>query len=513
MQDIPALGDLHAEDCYTSWDIIVTTSKGLNAVKDVFLFVQDDSELSIGLIETPDEAGQKRLGDILLERGDVTPEVVQKALSAQKRIGQVLVEMGAIDPDKVTSALAEQQHLKKVQEKKQAADCASSIRVASDKLDKLVDLVGELVTLQSLLSQTATKFKKTKIPAIAEAVERLTAELRDTTMGIRMMPIGTTFSKFKRLVRDLSKELGKEIELTTEGAETELDKTVIEKLNDPLVHILRNSIDHAIEQPDDRVAHGKPRTGTVRLTAAHSGAHVLVQVQDDGKGLDADVIRAKAVEKGIISHDAKLTEKEIFSLILAPGFSTADKITSVSGRGVGMDVVKRAIESLRGSIEISSTKGVGTTITLKLPLTLAIIDGLMVKIGAESFILPLPLVEECVELTKKDRQEANGRDLAHVRGKVVPYISLREQFMIEGDRPPIEQIVIVSVDGNRTGFVVDRVIGEHQTVIKNLGTVYKDIEGISGATILGDGTVALILDVPKLIQQTEQEEANMQKQT
>jgi two-component system, chemotaxis family, sensor kinase CheA len=511
-QDVPSLEELNAESCYLYWDVILTTSEGLNAVKDVFLFIQDDAEVKIDIIKDSvdgTDAGQKKLGEILMERGDVTPEIVQKGLSAQKKFGQVLVEMGALEADTITSALAEQQHLKTQQEKKQAAASASSIRVSSDKLDKLVDLVGELVTLQSLLSQTAGMFKKTKIPAIAEAVERLTAELRETTMGIRMLPIGSTFSKFKRLVRDLSKELGKEIELTTDGAETELDKTVIEKLSDPMVHILRNSIDHGIGQPEDRVAANKPRTGTIHLSAKHSGAQVLVQVQDDGKGLDPDVIRAKAVEKGLISFDANLSEKEIFALIFAPGFSTAKTITSVSGRGVGMDVVKRAIDSLGGSIEISSQKGSGTTITLKLPLTLAIIEGLLVKIGAESFVMPLALVEECVELTRADVRNANGRDLAHVRGKVVPYIRLREQFMITGERPAIEQIVIVSLEGQRTGFVVDRVIGGHQTVIKNLGRMYKDIEGISGATILGDGTVALILDASRLIHQTEQKEANI----
>jgi two-component system, chemotaxis family, sensor kinase CheA len=511
--DVPSMEEMNAEFCYLSWDVILTTREGINAVKDVFLFIQDDAEVKIDIIKNPvdgNDAGQKKLGDILVERGEVTPEIVQKGLSAQKRFGQVLVEMGALESDTVTAALAEQQHLKAQQEKKHAADSASSIRVSADKLDKLVDLVGELVTLQSLLTQTASKFKKTKIPAIAEAVERLTSELRDTTMGIRMLPIGSTFSKFKRLVRDLSNELGKEIELTTDGAETELDKTVIEKLGDPMVHILRNSIDHGIEQPEVRVAANKPRTGTIHLSAKHSGSHVLVQVRDDGKGLDPDVIRAKAVEKGLISSDAKFTEKDLFSLILAPGFSTATKVTSVSGRGVGMDVVKRTIDSLRGSIEISSQKGSGTTITLKLPLTLAIIEGLMVKIGAELFIMPLSLVEECVELTRKDVQKANGRDLAHVRGKVVPYIRLREQFMITGERPTIEQIVIVSIEGQRTGFIVDRVIGGHQTVIKNLGSFYRDIDGISGATILGDGTVALILDIPRLILQAEQEETNMQ---
>jgi two-component system chemotaxis sensor kinase CheA len=310
-------------------------------------------------------------------------------------------------------------------------------------------------------------------------------------------------------VRDLSKELGKEIELTTEGAETELDKTVIEKLNDPMVHLIRNCIDHGVETPDFRSNIGKPAQGMIHLSAKHSGAYVLIEIVDDGAGLDADVIRSKAVEKGMIVPDAELTEKEIYSLILAPGFSTAKTVTNVSGRGVGMDVVKRAIDNLRGSIGITSQKGIGTTITLRLPLTLAIIEGLLVQIGKEYFVLPLSVVEECVELTREDIANAHGRHLANVRGQIVPYISLREQFAINGKKPEIEQIVIVGVEGHRVGFVIDNVIGEHQTVIKTLGRVYKDIEGISGATILGDGTVALILDIQKLVQIAEREEAEI----
>jgi two-component system chemotaxis sensor kinase CheA len=274
------------------------------------------------------------------------------------------------------------------------------------------------------------------------------------------------------------------------------------------VHLIRNSIDHGIEPPEVREAGGKPRKGTIHLSADHSGANVLIRIKDDGAGLDAEAIRAKAVERGLMANDAELPEKEIFSLILAPGFSTAKKVTSVSGRGVGMDVVKRAIDSLRGSIDIGSARGAGTTITLKLPLTLAIIEGLLVEIRKEYFIFPLSAVEECVELTAEDAAKANGGHLANVRGQIVPYIRLREEFVMRGARPPIEQIVIVGIDGHRIGFVVDNVIGEHQTVIKNLGTVYKDIEGISGATILGDGTIALILDMPKLFETAERRGLN-----
>jgi two-component system chemotaxis sensor kinase CheA len=507
---IPDLSNIDPEACYTYWDIILTTDKGVNAIKDVFIFVEDDCKLVIEVIDggekLSEEISNRRIGDILIERGFVTKEDLDKVLSQQKRIGQMLVESNMIDSQKVDAALIEQQHLKEIKQKEQV-DTASSIRVASDKLDSLVNLVGEMVTVQARLSQLSAYRNDPDLLSVAEEVERLTEELRDQTMSIRMMPIGTTFSKFKRLVRDLSKELGKEIELTTEGAETELDKTVIEKLNDPMVHLIRNCIDHGIETPDRRNAIGKPAQGMIHLSAKHSGAYVLIEIVDDGAGLDAGAIRAKAIEKGLITSDAELTEKEIYSLILAPGFSTAKTVTNVSGRGVGMDVVKRAIDNLRGSIGISSQKWIGTTITLRLPLTLAIIEGLLVQIGKEYFVLPLSVVEECVELTREDIANAHGRHIANVRGQIVPYISLREQFYIHGESPEIEQIVIVGVEGHRVGFVIDNVIGEHQTVIKTLGRVYKNIEGISGATILGDGTVALILDIQKLVQISEREEA------
>src|SRR5208282_958297 len=447
----------------------------------------------------------KKLGEILIERGDLKPEDLEK-LPMPKLIGEKLIDAGLVQAQEVRSALVEQQHRKELQEKLQKTEINASIRVASGKLDNLVNLVGELVTVQARLTQTAAGRRDPVLLSIAEEVERLTDELRDNTMNIRMLPIGTTFSKFKRLVRDLSKELGKEIDLVTEGAETELDKTVIEKLNDPLVHLIRNSIDHGIEPPDSRKAVGKSGKGTIHLSAMHSGAHVLIQIRDDGAGLDKDAIRAKAVEKGLISSDAELPEKEIFALVLAPGFSTAKAVTSVSGRGVGMDVVKQAIDALRGTIDISSNKGTGTTITLKLPLTLAIIDGLLVRIGEDHFVLPLSVVKECVELMKEDAAEAHGRHIANVRGRIIPYIKLRERFGINGIVPDIEQIVIAEIGDDNIGFVVDAVIGEHQTVIKSLGTFYKNVEGVSGATILGDGTVALILDASQIAMLAEAEE-------
>ena len=317
-------------------------------------------------------------------------------------------------------------------------------------------------------------------------------------MNIRMLAIGSTFTKFRRLVRDLSNDLGKEIEIETEGAETELDKTVIEKLNDPLVHLIRNSIDHGIEMPQERVAAGKPGKGTIHLSAQHSGAYVLIRIKDDGGGLNTAAIRAKAVEKGLVTEGQELSDKEIFALILAPGFSTAQRVTNVSGRGVGMDVVKQAIDALRGTIEIDSVPGTGTTITLRLPLTLAIIDGFLIKVGAEFFVIPLSSVAECMELTCNQASQAHGRNIVNLRGTVVPFIRLRDVFRIEGESPAIEHLVITETEGGRIGIVADNIIGEHQTVIKNLGTMYRGVNCLSGATILGDGTVALIIDVQQI---------------
>jgi two-component system, chemotaxis family, sensor kinase CheA len=503
---IPPLPDIDPEECYTYWDIVLSTDKGLNAVKDVFVFVEDISEVVIDVIDKGDNDVSdppRRLGEIFVERGDVRKEDLEKTLREKKPIGELLVDAGLVTKDKVESALLEQAHVKEARNKRLNEEAASSIRVAAGKLDLLVNLVGELVTVQARLTQQAAAEDNPELVFISEEVERLTEELRDTTMSIRMLPIGTTFSKFKRLVRDLSTELGKEIELCTEGAETELDKTVIERLNDPLIHIIRNSIDHGVEPPALRESLGKPRQGRLNLSAKHSGAYVLIEITDDGAGLDRERIRAKAVERGLIAHDAEISDKDLYALIFAPGFSTAEKVTNVSGRGVGMDVVRKTIDALRGSVEVRSEKGMGTTISLRLPLTLAIIEGLLVKIGMDHFVLPLSAVEECVELTGESAARTHGRHMADVRGNLIPYVRLREEFRINGKLPDREQIVITEIDRNKIGFVVDRVIGQHQTVIKSLGKVYRDVEGISGATILGDGTVALIMDTVRLQQIAE----------
>lgn len=503
-ENIPPLQELRAESCYIYWDIYLTTSHDLNDIKDVFIFVEDDASIQIDVVAEEDmfgvsEDSPPKLGEILVKKGVLTREKLEAALGNQKRIGEILVQEKAASNTEIKSALAQQNQVKKRVEQRSEKSESSSIRVPAEKLDQLVDLVGELVTVQARLSQKAMSEGDPDLVSIAEEVETLTSGLRDNAMSIRMLQIGTTFATFRRLVRDLSNELGKSIELTTEGGETELDKTVIERLKDPLVHIIRNSIDHGIESPEQRRAAKKNETGVIHLSAKHSGAHVLISIKDDGKGLDPVKIKQKAIEKGIITGEEDLSDQEIRNLLFAPGFSTAEKITDLSGRGVGMDVVKKSIESLRGSIDLTSTKGECTCITLKLPLTLAIIDGLLVTIGAGYFVLPLSSVEECVELSKERLGDGKSGNILNVRGDIVPYVRLRDEYGIRDKKPEIEHVVIMETGGKRVGFVVDHVIGGHQTVIKNLGAAFKDAKDISGATILGDGTVALIIDVNKIL--------------
>ena len=501
---VPPLDSLDPELCYVAWDIVLTTSADLNALRDVFIFVEDQCELRIEKVADTLANGNggppKRLGEILLDRGAVSAEALHAALNSQRKLGEVLVEKNILTRPEVESALAEQAHLKRAHEKTEAG--LGSIRVASDKLDSLVDLVGELVTLQARLARTSQDLRDQVLGSVTEQFERLISQLRDETMSIRMLPIGSTFNRFRRVVRDLSLELGKEAELATEGAETELDKTVIEKLGDPLVHIIRNSLDHGIESPDARARAGKPRTGRIMLAASHSGANVLIQVSDDGRGLDREAIRAKGVERGIINPSQDYPDQEIYQLIFAPGFSTAKAVTSVSGRGVGMDVVKREIDLLGGSVHLETTPGQGLTVTLRIPLTLAIIEGLLVRIDREHYVIPLSSVDGCIEITREELAEKGERRIISYRDELVPYVRLREYFDTAeagaSEEPEIEQIVIASVQDSRVGFVVDQVVGDYQTVIKPLGRMFRGVEGLTGATILGDGTVALIVDANRL---------------
>jgi two-component system chemotaxis sensor kinase CheA len=499
VENIPTIESLDPEQCYVSWNAILTTGSGIDAIRDVFIFVEGPSKVVIEQLDIPDDdgGGQKRVGEMLLERGLVRPEDLGVALKSQKRLGEVLLENKVLKPSELESVLAEQAHIKHAQEH-QHDTSAMSVRVASVKLDQLVDLVGELVTLQARLTSSTASLGDSTLSGIAEQLERLVSQLRDNAMSVRMLPIGSTFNKFRRVVRDLSSELGKDVDLLTEGAETELDKTVIERLNDPLVHIIRNSLDHGIESPEERRAAGKPAKGTVRLKASHSGAHVVIQVSDDGKGLNMEAIKRKALERGLIAPGEVLSEAEAGLLIFRAGFSTAAKVTSVSGRGVGMDVVKREIDSLGGSVSVESSPGVGSTISLLIPLTLAIIEGLLVRIADEHFVLPLSSVEACIELPDDAGQAENGARLLSYRGDLLPYVELRETFSIEGAVPGFRQVVVVNSQEQKIGFVVDAVIGDYQTVIKPLGRMFKDVAGLSGATILGDGTVALIIDFNRL---------------
>jgi two-component system chemotaxis sensor kinase CheA len=502
--EVPPLGEMDPTSCYVYWDIILTTDRGENAIRDVFIFVEDECRIEIKeidaltVLETDINDDYKKLGEILVDRGDVSSEALTEVLTGQQRLGERLVAASVVASGAVESAATEQTHVRKIRKERKETVAASTIRVDAARLDNLVDLVGEIVTVQARLSQKAAGMDDPDLILIAEEVERLTTELRDSTMSIRMLPIGTTFGIFNRLVRDLTQDLGKDVKLELKGSETELDKTVIDQLKDPLVHIIRNSIDHGVEAPDIRSAVGKPSQGCVRLSAAHSGANVLITVSDDGKGLDAGAIFKKAVEKGLVAEDARLSESEIFSLIFEPGFSTAREVTGISGRGVGMDVVKRSIEMLRGSIDVRSQAGKGTKITLKLPLTLAIIDGLMVKVGDGYFVLPLSAVEECVGCSQQEVERANDRRIMNIRGEIVPYLRLRNVFDLDTTVAESEQVVVAAAGGDRIGLGVDQVVGQHQTVIKSLGRAYKDVKGTSGATILGDGTVALILDIPEL---------------
>ena len=455
---IPALAEMDPERCYIAWDMVLTSAAGAEAIRDVFIFVEDSCELAV-------------------EPAPSSPQQTEAAPAAllEKRSGE-----GRRSSDKEVQG--------------------SSIRVAAAKLDQLVDLVGQLVTVQARLVEVAARREDRDMQAVAEEIEALTTELRETSMGMRTLPLRSTFERFKRLVYDLGRSLHKEVELTFEGGETELDKTVLDQLNDPLMHLIRNSMDHGIEAPEVRRAAGKSATGTIHLSSRHAGAQVLICVADDGKGIDREAVRARAVEKGLVAADARLTESEIFSFILAPGFSTAREVSDVSGRGVGMDVVRRNVEALRGSIEIASQPGLGSVVTLRLPLTLAIIDGLLVRVGQARFVMPLGNTVECVELTRQDIANVNGKHLANIRGEIIPYIRLSEYLQMRTERPEREQIMVAETEHGRFGFVVDQVIGDHQTVIKNLGRLYRNVQVVSGATILGDGTVALILDLHRLAQ-------------
>lgn len=498
--DLPPLSKINSELCYFSWDVILTTTKTENDIKDVFIFLDAESKYEVEKIElNPGE--NTKIGEILVNRNDVSQEEVDKILNSHKQLGEILVGKKLVSEEQIQSALAEQQHLKSLTPQGTAASGAAAnqtVRISSQKLDELVDLVGELVTFNARLEQQAILTDNSTFKTLSEQCGRISVMLRDSSMGLRMVPISTLFTRFRRTVHDLSGQLGKNIEMSTEGAETELDKTVIEKLNDPLLHLIRNSVDHGVEMPDERVAAGKPAVGQVVLSAKHVGAFILITISDDGKGLDKDAIRNKGIQKGLITEDQQLSDSEIYNLIFQPGFSTAKAVTSISGRGVGLDVVKKDIATLGGTVSIETEKGKGTSFVLKIPLTLAIIDGMLTEIGDVKYIVPLNTIAECLAF-KPDPEKKNDLLISTtLHGKELTCINLRKFFGINGDYPEKQEIVAVYDNDRVVGLVVDRILGSNQTVIKPIGRLFTNCTGINSSTILGDGSVALILDVLKL---------------
>ncbi|KQN94371.1 chemotaxis protein CheA [Sphingomonas sp. Leaf231] len=459
---VPPLDKLVATDIHLTWDVTLTGDISRDDIEDVFIFVMDDMTLSI-----------EPRGAIVHEGDDAAETVPEPTFEAA-------------EPEAAAARSA-------------AKPAGESVRVPAERLDALMDRVGELVIAQSRLSQLAHQDGGVAMRSISEEIERLAGELRDTMMVLRMVPVGQLFGRFRRLIHDLSRDTGKAIELVTEGEATEVDKTVIERLFDPLVHLIRNSCDHGLEMPEDRRDAGKPDAGTVRLSAHQAGGEVVITIRDDGRGIDRARVRAKAEANGLIQPDQPLNDGELLQMIFHPGFSTAAQVTNLSGRGVGMDVVKRTIESLRGTIDVASVDGAGSTITLRIPLTLAIIEGLLIRVGEGRYVVPLSAVEECLELTREEDGRSRGQNLITLRDRLIPFVRLREMFATGTSPDPFQKIVVVSVGQERVGLVVDQIIGNHQTVIKPLTVLHRGVGSFAGATILGDGSVALILDIGQLV--------------
>lgn len=492
---VPPLDSLTPSDIHLGWNVELKTEADRDAIEDVFIFVMDEMEISIEPI-----AAEPKVTD--------APAPQPSAAPVQAPVAEAPAKVAMAAKPAAASAPAAPSTPAAPTDQKQAK-AAENVRVPAERLDELMDRVGELVIAQSRLSQLADASIEIQLRAVSEDIERLSGELRDTMMVLRMMPVASLFGRFRRLVHDLSRETGKRIELETEGETTEVDKTVIDRLADPLVHLVRNSIDHGLETPDERLASGKSETGRVLLSARQSGGEVIITVKDDGRGINRERVRAKAEASGLIAPGAQLADQDLLQLIFQPGFSTAAQITNLSGRGVGMDVVKKTVEALRGSIEVSSTPGNGSEISLRIPLTLAIIDGLLVRVGTGAYVIPLSAVEECLELSPEDDLRSRGRSFISLRDSLVPFVRLRELFNTRTQPDPFQKIVVISTGAERVGLVVDQIIGDHQTVIKSLSKLHHDVATFSGATILGDGSVALILDVAHLVAAGQQQEAQL----
>ncbi len=485
---IPVLAELDPETCLITWTVTLESACSQDEIEDVFMFVRDEMKLVITPLAAAGQAGFGLDMSMPGEAPAAAAEPVAKAEAAPAPATRAAAPAPA-------APAPEKAELNRRAEDKGT----TTVRVQAERLDELMDRVGELVIAQARLSQIAHSGNDLAIKAIAEEIERLASGLRDSTMGVRMVPMGSLFARFRRLVHDLSRDLGKPVDFVTVGEDTEMDKTMIERLADPLVHLIRNAIDHGIESAEDRAKTSKSATGRIELAARYVGAQVLVTVQDDGAGLNTARIRAKAEENGLIPPGANLSEHEIHQFLFHPGFSTAKTISALSGRGVGMDVVKRTIEAMRGTIDLTTIPGHGSSVTLRLPLTLAIIDGLLIRVGEGRYIIPLSAVEECIELTAADEARAKGRSFLNVRGDLVPFLRLRDLFDSEGQADPHQKVIVTSIGDTRVGLVVDQIIGSHQTVIKSLSKLHADVTMFSGATILGDGSAALILDVAQLV--------------
>ena len=517
---LPDLASIDPETCYLSWTMKLETAKNRSVVEAVFEFVREDSQLTIAEVArgqgssvapqsaslSSDAAGAEPqpLGEILVESGVVSRQTLDNALAQQKRVGQILVEQKAATPQQVEQALQKQKQQESAAQSKKTD--TASIRVDTDKIDKLINLVGELVITQSMLSDLGSRFEMRQMSVLLERMaqlERNTREIQERVMSIRMLPIGTAFSRFPRLVRDLSAKAGKKIQLVLSGEETELDKTVIESIGDPLTHLVRNSADHGLEPPEERLDNNKPELGTVRLNAFHEGGNICITVEDDGRGLNRDKILAKAIKQGLIGENEKLPDDQIWALIFKPGFSTAEKVTDVSGRGVGMDVVKRNIDALGGTVSIKTALGKGTTFTLKLPLTLAIIEGMTVRVGKETYIVPLLSILESIQPKAGAIKTVVGKgELINVRDTYLPMMRMYEVFSLQPEyTEPTEAILLIlETEGERVAVMVDEILGQQQVVIKSMEQNFRKVAGVAGATILGDGTVGFILDVRGMLE-------------
>ncbi len=499
LSKIPEIEDFIVEECHISWQITLRGNASKEDIEEVFEWVEDDCDLELLPLKPSD---QQTLATSNSATNSKEPAETEKAdadnidrRKGDRRAGSDRRQGG----DRRAT--------------KHSGPESASIRVSIDKVDDIINLVGELVITQSMLGQVGAELEGddhaygdvARLERLREGLgqlERNTRELQESVMRVRMLPISFVFSRFPRMVHDLSSKMDKQIELVISGEHTELDKTIMEKIGDPLVHLVRNSIDHGIETPEERVAAGKSETGTVSLNAYHQGGNIVVEIKDDGKGLDKDKILAKARERGLLQENESLPDDKVFDLIFQPGFSTAAVVSDVSGRGVGMDVVRRNIRDLGGSVEIQSEQGTGTTMLIRLPLTLAILDGQLVSVGQQTYVVPLTSIIESLQIRSKQIKTVAGQSQVYLlRDEYIPIIRVCDAFDIPSSTIDLDGglMVVVEGGGQKAGLVVDDLLAQQQVVIKSLETNFKRVDGLSGATILGDGTVAMILDVGGLI--------------